>query len=293
MRTTILSLLFITLYGSGFVATQFGIPYADPLSFLTYRFSITAIILVVICLLFRVRWPGSFREVFHISIAGMLIVGTFSIGVFISIDLGTSAATSSLIISFQPLIASLLSFLVLQTTISKQQWVGLFMGLLGVSFIVFNNLGIDNLSGILMSILGLLGLALGSVYQKKFCSNMNVFSGGVIHTCVSAAMCYTIAMFYDGSYTDWQPAFIFSLLWMAVIVSIGALSILYILIRQLEISQVSSLFYLIPVSSVMLSVILLDESLDTNELIGILITSMAVFMVNSPLFRLFRQVEPT
>ncbi|WP_084632025.1 DMT family transporter [Oceanospirillum maris] len=292
MHTAILSLLFITLYGSGFVATQFGIPYTDPLSFLTYRFFITAIILTIVCLVIRARWPSSVKEVMHQSIAGALIVGTFSIGVFISIDQGTSAATSALIISFQPLIASLLSFLIMRTKINRPQWIGLIMGLLGVSFIVFSKLSVNSLSGIMMSVLGLLGLAFGSLYQKAFCANMNIFSGGVIHTSSSAVLCLLISLFYGDSYTEWQPEFIFSLLWMSIVVSIGALSILYVLIRKLEISQVSSLFYLIPVSSVILSIIFLDESLNTNELVGILITSVAVFMVNSSIFRSTRPTKP-
>lgn len=281
MKTLIFAFLFVVLYGSGFVAAKVGLSYSDPLSFLVFRFSITATLLVFVCLAIKAPWPKSLKELMHIAVAGTLIVGTFSAGAFISIDMGTPAATTSLIISLQPLIASLLSFVLLKTAISRSQWFGLVLGLAGVSFLVLNKLGAANIEALLMSVVGLLGLTFGSLYQKHFCSNMNIFTGGVIHTSASALLCVVLMLFYPSLYIEWHPEFIAALLWMSVVVSIGALSMLYVLIRTLEISQVSSLFYLTPVSSVLFSVLLLDQSLDQLELLGIVLTSLSVFMVNS------------
>lgn len=285
MRTFILSFTFVVLYGSGFVATQVGVPYVDPLSFLILRFLITSVILFFICLLFKVRWPASLKDLIHQSIAGVLIVGVFSVGVFVSIDLGTPAATSALIISLQPILASFISFLLMSTSVSRSQWLGLMIGFSGVTFIVSSNLGFTSASGIAMSFFGLFGLAFGSVYQKKFCSGMNVFSGGFIHVLASFLFCVILSFFYGERHVEWNFSFVSSLLWMSVVVSIGALNVFYLLIRDLEISRVSSLFYLVPVGSVLMSFIVFDLLIGWVELVGILITSIAVFLVNSNFFR--------
>ena len=283
--TIILSWLFILLYSSGFVATQYGIPYSDPFSFLSYRFLIAAAILTIICQVIRAPWPATAKEVVHQMIAGLLVIGVFSIGVFISLDQGISAGVSSLIISLQPLVASGFAFLLLKERIHSHQWAGLLLGVSGVTVIVLEQITLSDLEGILMSFIALLGLALGSLYQKRFCQQMNIFTGGVIQSGTAALLCTLIMLADDSGYVHWNGEFIAALFWMAVVVSIGALSILYLLIRALPISEVSSLFYLMPVSAVLLSALVFDQSISMFEGIGIMITALAVFLVNRASFK--------
>lgn len=280
MQVLILSFLFITLYGSGFVATQLGLAYVDPMLFLILRFALTASLLLLICLVFKFKFTRSLKEFLHQCIAGALIVGAFSTGVFISIDLGTSAATSSLIISLQPLLASFLAYFLMGAAVTRTQLVGLVVGFTGVSLIVFNKLGVGSLASVLMSVFGLLGLTLGTLYHKKFCSSLNIFTAGLIQNIGAFTFCCLVAMLYGKRYIEWHSSFIFSLLWMAIAVSIGALSLLYVLIRELEISKVSSLFYLVPVSSALISLAVFNTQVSNLELIGVLVTSLAVSLIN-------------
>lgn len=283
--TMILSGLFILLYSSGFVATQYGIPYSDPFSFLSYRFLIAAAILALICRVIRAPWPKTAKEVTHQIIAGLLVIGVFSIGVFVSLDQGVSAGISSLIISLQPLVASGFAFLLLKEGINTRQWIGLLLGVSGVTVIVMEQINPDDLSGILMSFIALLGLALGSLYQKRFCQQMNIFTGGFIQSGSAALLCTLIMLTDNTGYVHWNSDFIMSLIWMAVVVSIGALSILYRLIRIMSISEVSSLFYLMPVGAVLLSAVVFDQTISMFEGTGIMITAIAVFLVNRTSFR--------
>lgn len=282
MTRLILSVLFVTLYGSGFVATQFGLPYVEPLTFLSLRFLGTAAILAAFCVLFKQSWPDNKYAWFHTSVAGILLVGVFSIGVFMSIDRGTTAATSSLIISMQPLLVALLSMRLLGESLRRSQWIGLGVGILGIAFILGRKFEPTALEGALLSVLGLLGLGLGNLYQKKYCANMNIFTGGAIHSASAGVVSLLFACLFEDFKVDWQPQFIGALLWMSLVVSVGALSILYLLIRRAPVSQTASLFYLMPVSATLLSTMVFDNSLDYVEMTGILITSIAVFVVNRP-----------
>ncbi len=279
MKTIVLSLLFVLLYGSGFVATQYGLPFADPVSFLVIRFAITALLLGIICLVVKPKLPTSIKQVIHTLIAGMLIVGTFSLGVFVAIDYGISASTSALIISFQPLLASLLAKLFFKASVSVSQWIGLIIGLIGVIVIVFWGLESPNIMGLLMACLGLLGVACGSVYQKYYCADMNLIFGGFLQSLSSCLLCVTVWLFYPTHAINWTGSFIFSLLWMAIVVSIGALSLLYVLIRYLPISKVSLLFYLVPISALFLSFLFLDGDISMVQGVGIVLVSLSIFMV--------------
>ena len=104
-----LPILFISLYGSGFVFTALGLQNSTPIAFLSLRFFIAFFILLIIATIMKVEWPNSFKEFIHISTAGMLTVGVFSIGVFLSIDFGVSASLSALIIALQPIIVTFLA----------------------------------------------------------------------------------------------------------------------------------------------------------------------------------------
>lgn len=279
MKTVILSFLFVLLYGSGFVATQYGIPFADPVSFLTLRFAITTCVLGVVCYVIKPPFPTTIKAWINTAMAGMLIVGMFSLGVFVAIDHGISASTSALIISFQPLLASLLAYLFFQAKITTAQWFGLVIGLVGVLSIVFFGLTSPSPFGLLMAVLGLLGVACGSIYQKYFCHGMNLFSGGLIQSLSSCLLCGLIWLVYPKHFVEWTNSFVFALLWMAIMVSIGVLSLLYLLIQRLPISKVSTLFYLVPISALVFSVIFLNGSVSIFQGVGIVLVSLSIFLV--------------
>ncbi len=176
----LLPFLFIVLYGSGFVATKYGLINSTPFAFLFIRFCIACILLATIAFVFKVSFPKNIKEVLHIGISGCLTVAIFSIGVYISINLGISPSINALIIALQPTIVAILASIFLKEIINFRHWLGLLIGFIGVAFVVVSQGNFDSthVLGIIMSVCALLGLSFGNVYQKKYCSSMNLFSGG-------------------------------------------------------------------------------------------------------------------
>lgn len=136
IRQLSLPILFIFLYGSGFVFTAFGLENSSPMAFLALRFFIAFFILLLIAYIFKVSWPESLKEFFHVSFAGMLTVGVFSIGVFLSLDFGISASLSALIIALQPILVTFLASYFLGEKLNKRIIIGLVIGIIGVTFVV-------------------------------------------------------------------------------------------------------------------------------------------------------------
>ncbi len=267
----LLSFFFIVLYGSGFVAAKYGLAYASPLAFLLIRFFVAFILLLLLAYFLKVSWPKSMNEVVHIGISGILTVAVFSIGVYLSIDVGVSPSLNALIIALQPALVSILAIMFLGEKLSNKHWIGLLIGFIGVCFVVVSKfeLNYPEIFGILMSVFALLGLSFGNLYQKKYCSNMNLFSGGVIQTFASSLLVLPLMLVYEDIQVNWNIDFIYAVLYMSIAVSIGALSVLYILINKGDVSKVSSIFYLIPVCAVIMSYLIFGEKIEFSMLLGI------------------------
>jgi drug/metabolite transporter (DMT)-like permease len=281
IQKSILPFAFIFLYGSGFIFTQYGLQNSSPMAFLGIRFFIAFWILLIIAYVLKVPIPKSKKEFFQIAFAGSLTVGTFSIGVFLSISYGVSGALNALIIALQPIVVTFLALKFLNEEINKRIWLGLIMGFIGVEFVVISKLdtSYDSIVGIFWSIVGLLGLSFGSLYQKKYCTGMNLYSGGAIQT-LSSTILVVPFLFFEDIQITWNTDFIIALLYMSVGVSIGALSLLYIMIKNGEVSKVSSIFYLVPVSAAIVSYFLLGETMQWNVIVGIVTVLIGITLIN-------------
>jgi len=279
----ILPFFFVVLYGSGFVGAKYGLPFSSPLSFLSLRFLIAGLILFAAVKAMKVELPSLLKSI-QIAISGSFTVALFSIGVFVSIDMGLSPSLSALIIALQPILVATFAKSFIGERMTFVQWLGLALGFLGVVLVVGHNIdlgsGVLGIASVGMSILGLLGLTIGSLYQKKYCSDMNIYVGGMIQSLVSCLICIGLLPFYGGYSVEWSPEFIGALLFMSIGVSIGALSLLYLMISAGDVSKVASVFYLVPVSAAIPAYFFFGETFDIFTLSGACVVALGVYLTN-------------
>jgi drug/metabolite transporter (DMT)-like permease len=276
------ALAFVALYGAGFVGARLGLPHAPPFAFLALRFAIAASLLAILAKLFSAPWPRQAREYLDIASAGFLTVGVFSAGVFYSIAQGLAPAASALIIALQPILIAIAAPKLLGERVGQRRWLGLLLGLAGVFLVLQQGIGgqATSLLPVLMSVVALLGLSAGNLYQKSRCATMHPFSGGAIQCAVCAAACLIGTTLYEDAPIAWTGEFIVALLWMAVIVSVGAVSLLVVLIRDGEVSRVAGLFYLVPVSAAICAWLLFGQQIGPAQWLGIGIAACGVVLAN-------------
>jgi len=282
LQTLALPIAFIILYGSGFVFTAFGLENSSPMAFLSIRFFIAFFILLIIAYILKVVWPKDIKQYLHIAVAGSLTVGVFSIGVFLSLSFGVSASLSALIIALQPILVTFLATRFLNEKLTKKVILGLVLGFLGVFFVVGTKAtsSQSEILGVLFSLVALFGLSFGNLYQKKYCSKMNLFSGGAIQTLSSIILTLPILFLHEDIYVNWNIDFMIALFYMSVCVSIIALSLLYVMIKKGEVSKVSSVFYMMPVSAAVISYLLFDTKIDFTMIIGIIAVLFGIILIN-------------
>lgn len=277
--------LFVLLWSTGFIAAKYGLPHAEPFTFLLWRFAIAGLLLLALALALRAPWPGSWLRTGHIAIAGVLMHALYLGGVFSAIHHGVSAGEMALIAGLQPVLTAAMAGLVLGERVSARQWAGFVLGFLGVMLVVYSRLAPGGAGGIgyLAAFLALAGITSGTIYQKRFCGHMDLRSGAVIQFTACALLMAVLATFTESMVVNWNGEFIFSLAWLVLVLSLGAISLLYLLIRHGEASRVASLFYLVPPVTALMAYALFGERLDAVAFagMGMTVTGVALVVVRS------------
>ena len=274
--------VFVLLWSTGFIGAKYGLPYAEPLTFLLVRLSLVAAVLGVVALVTRAPWPKSWAEAGRIALAGLLVHGVYLSGVFCAIAKGMPAGVTSLIVGLQPLLTAALSGPLLGERVTARQWGGLLLGLAGVALVVSEKISFDSANLVGMGLVGvaLLGITLGTLYQKRHGTAMDLRSGAAIQYVVTAAVLAVLAPMFETMHIQWTGEFVFALLWLSFVLSVGAIFLLYALIRRGAAARVASLFYLVPPVTAVVAWAMFDERLGALALVGMAMAVAGVAMVN-------------
>jgi drug/metabolite transporter (DMT)-like permease len=272
-------LLFIFMWSSGYVVGKIGIPYAGPFTLLFLRFGSAALILLAVTVLTRTPWPQRAADYFHLIVVGLFIQVLQFFGLYTALKLGVTAGITALFIGTMPIFTALGAGLFLSESLNKKQWAGLVVGLGGVCMVVANKVGgsSSGIGGYTAALLGLVGITLGTLYQKKFCVGIDLRIAGLIQLSFASI----VALFFAGGFehfaVQWSGKLVFASAWLSIVNSIGAISLLYILMRKGEATKVASLFYLIPGVTAVMAYTVLGETLTLMAMAGFVITGVAVY----------------
>ena len=273
--------VFVFLWSTGFVGAKFGLPFAEPFSFLAVRMAVVAVLLILIALAFKAPWPKDLRSVSHVAVAGLLVQGAYLGGVFAAIDAGLSAGMSALITGLQPALTACVVGPLLKERVTPRQWLGVLLGFVGVVLVVANRIevGAGAWTGIGLATIALFGITAGTLYQKRFCADMDLRSGSAIQFTVTCLAMTGLAFALESRDIQWTVELIFVIAWLVVVLSLGAVTLLYILIKRGAAAKVASLFYLVPPVTALMAFFLFDERLGVQELIGMGIVVAGVALV--------------
>ena len=272
--------LFVFIYGSGFVGAKLGLPHSDPFTFLALRFLLAAALLALLAVLRHSRWRV--ENVKAVVVSGLLLQGAFSAGVFYALSLGMKPAVAALIIALQPLLVAVLGGFYLGERVHFQRWLGLLIGVAGVSLVVAGGLTTEGitLAGLVWCLLGLLGLTTGQLVQKKHCATMDLFVGGFFQSLTAGVAMSLGAVAFEPLSVVWSDDFIIALVWMGVGVSIGALSLLYFMLRHSTANQVASVFYGVPVAAALVAWPMFDQVPEPIDWLGFSIVTLSIIIAN-------------
>lgn len=272
---------FVFLWATGFIGAKYGVPYAEPATFLVLRFFFVVALMLPVALALRAPWPSSGAQTFHIAVAGMLLHGGYLGGVFTAIHQGMSAGLSALIVGLQPILTAVAAAPLLDERMTRRQWLGLALGFGGVALVVMQRMSLGGLSPFSfgMAILALVSITAGTLYQKRYCGAFDLRTGAVVQFVAAGLVLAPFAITFEHAPVRWTGEFIFALAWLVLVLSIGAISLLTLLIRRGAATKVASLFYLVPPVTAAIAFVLFDEALGALGLAGFVLAVAGVALV--------------
>ena len=272
--------IFVLLWSTGFIGAKFGLPHAQPLTFLLLRYVSVLALMLPLAWLARAPWPTDARTVMHLAVSGVLIHGAYLGGVFVSLAHGLPAGIVSLLVGLQPLLTALVAALLLRERVRPRQWLGLVLGLAGSAIVLSGRLqSAGSLPGLPTALLALLGITLGTLYQKRFCPHFDWRSGASIQFLAALAVTIPVALLTEALGVRWTGEFVFALAWMVLVLSVGAVALLNHLIRAGSAVNVASLFYLVPPSTALIAWMAFGESFTALQTLGLGVAVTGVALV--------------
>ncbi len=282
-RVSALPVFFVFLWSTGFIVAKFGLPYAPPLTFLVLRCALVLAVLLPIVLLWRAPWPRG--KIVPIALAGLLLQAGYLSGVWCAIKQGLPAGITALIVGMQPILTAACAPLIGER-VHARQWLGLSLGLAGVALVVYAKMSLTGLSlaAVAYAVLALLSITAGTLLQRRHCPQFDLRTGTVIQFGATLVVLLPLAIGFEqldwtASTIVWTPRFVGALLWSVFGLSIGAIFLLFSLLRRSAATEVSSLMYLTPPTTALMAWLLFGEALSLAGLAGMALAVLGVICV--------------
>lgn len=270
---------FVFFWSTGFIGGKLGLQSAAPFTFLLYRFLIVAAVLLVVALIWRAPWPSR-HALLTIAIGGVLVHAGYLGATFGALSVGVEAGVSALMAGLQPVLTAVFAAPFLGERVTRRQWAGLALGFFGVTLVVWEKLGmgLGTPMGMFLAFMSAVFMTAGTLWQKKFGGAMDLRTGSIVQFLASALVVAPFA-WLEGFRVDWTPSFVFALGWLCLVLSVGTISVLFVLIRRGAAAEVASLFFLVPPSTAVLAWLIFGERLAAVSLVGMVFVVIAVAMV--------------
>ena len=271
--------VFVLIWSTGFIVARFGMPYAPPMSFLMWRYGLSMICFLVWIHLARVAWPSTRVQWWHLVVTGVLMHAGYLGGVWASVKAGMGAGLSALIVGLQPVLTAVwLS--ARGGSVSRRQWLGLWLGLAGLVLVVWRKLGSLEVScwTLACAITALLSITTGTLYQKRHVQPCDVRTANTVQLAAAALVTLPLA-WLETEPMVWHPQLMGAMAWSVLGMTLGGSSLLYLLIQRGAAASVSSLMYLVPPCTATIAWLLFDEPITVATLAGMALTALGVSLV--------------
>ncbi len=275
-------IIFVFLWATGFPAARFGTTDAEPFTFLGIRFAAALFLLAAFVLIYLKPKNIDWIQFFHSMIVGVLMHGLYLGGVFYAVSKGMPAGISALIVALQPFFTALIAWVILGEKLSMARAVFFAFALFGVFMVLFPDFdlgaAIPGITGetFIAGLIATLGISVGSVYQKRCVTNLNLWIGSSAQFLGAGLLMLTLSLLTETQHVVWTLNTLLSLAWLVCVLSIGAVALLMYLIKKGDTSSVASLFFLVPVVAFAMTWVLFGETMNLVQITGSLIVVVSV-----------------
>jgi drug/metabolite transporter (DMT)-like permease len=281
-RSSALPALFVVMWCGGYISGSIGTRTAPPLAFTFWRFVIAATVLAAVAVMTRAPWPRTVVEWRNLALTGLSLQALFYSTGYLGMSLGVPAGLSALLGGVAPLAVAAAGVVFLGERLTVRQWTGSLLGVAGVVLAVLDRLGQARLGvGIAFTLLGVVGFTTGTILQRRNGAAMDLRTGGAVQFGVAALAVLPLAALHGGLTLPGTPAVAGSLLYVSLGNSVGATSLLYLLLRRRNAAQATSLLYLVPPLTALIGAALLGQALGPATWVGLVVATAGVVLTTN------------
>jgi len=284
-NTIFLAIGFVFLWNSGFIGAEYGLPYTGPFTLVFWRYLALTMVMFFYLLLRKRFYKLRPSKIGLNMLVGFLAHGVWLTCVLLALSYKVPAGIVALVVALQPLTTGALSGKVVGEPTHFYKWVGLFLGFIGVALTVFYRMDFENSAsvfGYLVPLGSVIGITIASLIQRRIEIMKPSHKLPIDLTLFYQSFATTIALaipaiFVEQLSTQWVPEFIYTMIWLILAVSLGAYSLMWLLIERLDATRVASLFYLGPPVTMIMAWLAFGDSVQTMDLVGLSVVFVGVF----------------
>jgi drug/metabolite transporter (DMT)-like permease len=275
--------LFVFLWSTGWIVARAIAPFAEPLTFLSVRYALAIVVLLIFAAVFRAPWPTDGTLYAHMALSGVLAVGFYFGGVWYAVANGVPAGVSGLIAAIQPLLTALLAPWFLGERISRTQWAGIALSTIGIALVLQPKLSAvapADLGAVWvalgLNVLGMVTFTLASIHQKRVLSSVDLRILSPLQIISGLIVTLPVMFLTETLRLEWNPVTVAAMAWSVIVLSIGATALYLMMIRAGAVSKVAALIYLVPLVVAVEAFLLFGETMTTVQMAGMVVTSIGV-----------------
>jgi drug/metabolite transporter (DMT)-like permease len=272
--------VFVLIWSTGFIVARYGMPHAPPMKFLALRYFFSIACFVVWAVAAGVALvPSDRRQVKHLAVTGILMHAGYLGGVWAAVKLGMGAGLAALLVGLQPVLTAVW-ISSRGGMVSQRQWAGLVMGFGGLALVVWQKLGVGEISSanFMLALGALLSITVGTIYQKRFVAPCDVRTASLVQLCAAFAVTLPLALLETES-VRWNGQLAGAMAWSVLALTLGGSSLLYLLIHRGAATAVTSLMYLVPPCTAVMAWMLFGEAITAFTVAGIALAALGVSLV--------------
>lgn len=266
--------VFVLLWSSGYVVGAFAVDVMDPLPLLAARFTLAALATVPLALRHG-RWRGA--PLGRLAVVGLFLQVIQFGGIYGGFALGVPTALSALVmLGLSPLVTTGLAVASGQERGDARLWTALAVGAAGVAISLAPELGSASVgAGVAVTLLGMLGLAGGTVLQKRWAGRADPRVSAAVQSVTAAAVVAPALVLFGGRF-DVSAQLVLSLGWIAWGMGVLSLLVLVHVLRGHAASTVAALLLLVPPVTAVASALTRGEALHPASAAGMLVALVGV-----------------
>jgi drug/metabolite transporter (DMT)-like permease len=270
-----LPFVFAFLWAASYAAAKIGLADITPYAFVAVRLAIAAVAAVLLVIALGRPWGPAARRWPHLLIGGALVHG-LALATAHKALISVAATPTALVHAFHPVLTAALSVLLLGERFAWWQWTGVALGLIGVVLGVPHDADTSVMTLLGLSLFGLSG---GTLYLRRFASDVPAFAATAVQLIGGALLAGLLTVFLETPHVRLTAGLIGAMTWNILLMSVFGMAIYNAMLDRDGAGKAAAGFFVVPGASALIAWLLLDEHLPMLTLIGLAAATIGVALV--------------